>query len=241
MLKTEVSPKTPSLFQSFIPIIFLIILLSLNVIIWGDATLDGSNQIALLLAAAIGTIISFRLGANWEKIRDNIVKTIGKAMPAILILLLIGSLSGTWLLSGVIPAFIYYGLNVLHPSIFLFATVVISSLISLATGSSWSTIATIGVALLGIGHAMGINDAVKEAIKHIPENVPIVCESGSLAFSYQAGLHLLVETENQKKTKKSYLKNKNLADRIVQFHDKEFDLKVTQIEFNGKIWNLNDH
>ncbi len=160
MHKSRVFQKTPSLFQSFIPIIFLIILLSLNVIIWGDATLDGSNQIALLLAAAVGTVISFRLGADWEKIRDNIVKTIGKAMPAILILLLIGALSGTWLLSGVIPAFIYYGLNVLHPSIFLFATVVISSLISLATGSSWSTIATIGVALLGIGHAMGINDAI---------------------------------------------------------------------------------
>ncbi len=160
MQKSEAAQKAPSLFQSFIPIIFLIILLSLNVIIWGDATLDGSNQIALLLAAAVGTIISFRLGADWEKIRNNIVKTIGTAMPAILILLLIGALSGTWLLSGVIPAFIYYGLNVLHPSIFLFATVVISSLISLATGSSWSTIATIGVALLGIGHAMGINDAV---------------------------------------------------------------------------------
>jgi len=152
--------KSPTLFQSFIPIIFLIILLSLNVIIWGDATLDGSNQIALLLAASVGTIISFKLGADWEEIRDNIVKTIGKAMPAILILLLIGALSGTWLLSGVIPAFIYYGLNVLHPSIFLFATVIIASLVSLATGSSWSTIATIGVALLGIGHAMGISDAI---------------------------------------------------------------------------------
>lgn len=160
MSKTNLSKKDPTLLQSFIPIIFLVILLSLNVIIWGDATLDGSNQIALLLAAAVGTIISFKLGSDWEQTRDNIVKTIGKAMPAILILLLIGALSGTWLLSGVIPAFIYYGLNVLHPSIFLFATVVIASLVSLATGSSWSTIATIGVALLGIGHAMGINDAI---------------------------------------------------------------------------------
>ncbi|NPA44816.1 MAG: Na+/H+ antiporter NhaC [Chlorobi bacterium] len=160
MQKIVKEQNTPTLFQSFIPIIFLVVLLSLNVIIWGDATLDGSNQIALLLAAAVGTIISFKLGADWEQIRDNIVKTIGKAMPAILILLLIGALSGTWLLSGVIPAFIYYGLNVLHPSIFLFATVVIASLVSLATGSSWSTIATIGVALLGIGHAMGINDAI---------------------------------------------------------------------------------
>ena len=152
--------KLPSLLQSFIPIIFLIILLSLNVIIWGDETLNGSNQLALLLAASLASVIAFRLGINWIKLRTRIVKTIGKAMPAILILLLIGSLSGTWLLSGVIPAFIYYGLDVLHPSIFLFATVVIASLISLATGSSWSTIATVGVALLGIGHAMGIGDPV---------------------------------------------------------------------------------
>ncbi|MCD4791797.1 MAG: Na+/H+ antiporter NhaC [Bacteroidales bacterium] len=160
MRQNTKSVKIPTLWQSFIPIIFLIILLSLNVFIWGDDTLDGSNQIALLLAAAVATVITFRLGIGWEKIRKNIVKTIGKSMPAILILLLIGALSGTWLLSGVIPAFIYYGLDILHPSIFLFATVVISSLVSLATGSSWSTIATIGVALLGIGHAMGINDSI---------------------------------------------------------------------------------
>lgn len=152
--------KSPTLLQSFIPIIFLIILLSLNVIIWGDETLYGSNQLALLMAAALASVIAFRLGTNWLKLRKRIVKTIGKAMPAILILLLIGSLSGTWLLSGVIPAFIYYGLDILNPSIFLFATVVISSLISLATGSSWSTVATVGVALLGIGHAMGINDSI---------------------------------------------------------------------------------
>ena len=148
--------KTPSLFQAFIPIIVLIGLLSLNVIFFGDATLDGSNQIALLIAAGVGTIISLKLGLNWKKVREKIVKTIGSAMPSILILLMIGALSGTWLLSGVVPALIYYGLDILHPSIFLFAAVVISGLVSLATGSSWSTIATIGIALLGIGAAMGI-------------------------------------------------------------------------------------
>ena len=150
----------PSLFQAFIPLIVLIILLSLNVWFFGDTTLDGSNQIALLLAAMTGSIISLRLGVSWAKIRTRIVKTIGSSMPSILILLLIGALSGTWLLSGVVPALIYYGLDILHPSIFLFAAVVISSLVSLATGSSWSTIATIGVALLGIGVAMGISKPV---------------------------------------------------------------------------------
>jgi len=152
--------KRPSLLQAFIPIIFLIILLSLNVIFFKDATLDGSNQIALLLAASVASIISIKLGVGWLKIRDKIVSTIGSAMPSILILLLIGALSGTWLLSGVVPALIYYGLDILSPRVFLFSAVVIAGLVSLATGSSWSTIATIGVALLGIGSAMGISKPI---------------------------------------------------------------------------------
>lgn len=156
MNKTD-EKKLPTLFESLIPVIFLIILLSLNVIFWGDATLDGSNQIALLMAATLAAVIAYRKGITWTSMRKRVVKTIGKSMPAILILLLIGALSGTWLLSGVIPTLIYYGLDVLHPSIFLFATVVISGLVSLATGSSWSTIATIGVAMAGIGTALGIS------------------------------------------------------------------------------------
>jgi NhaC family Na+:H+ antiporter len=152
--------RKPTLLQAFVPIILLIFLLTLNVIYFGDSTLDGSNQIALLMAASVGTIISLRMGVSWLRIRNRIVKTIGSSMPSILILLMIGALSGTWLLSGVVPALIYYGLDILYPSIFLFAAVVISGLVSLATGSSWSTIATIGVALLGIGVAMGIKKPV---------------------------------------------------------------------------------
>jgi len=158
MQKKELQ-RSPNLLESLIPILFLIVLLTFNVLFWDD-TLAGSNQMALLMAAALASLISFRLGADWSFIRENIVKTIGAAMPAILILFLIGSLSGTWLLSGVVPAMIYYGLDILHPSIFLFAAVVISSLVSLATGSSWSTIATIGVALLGIGTAMGVSKEI---------------------------------------------------------------------------------
>jgi len=151
--------KSPTLFQAFIPIVFLIGLIGLNVYYVED-TLTGANQIALLLAATIASIIAVFLGHNWLDIRAKIVTTIGSAMPSMLILLLIGSLAGTWLISGVVPALIYYGLNILHPSIFLFATVIITSLISLATGSSWSTVATIGVALLGIGMALGFNEGL---------------------------------------------------------------------------------
>jgi len=149
--------KKVKLYNALIPLIFLITLLSLNVYFFGDDTLSGANQIALLLSAVVASVIAFFNGYNWEKIKAGIIKNIGSAMPAMLILLLIGSLAGTWMISGVVPTMIYYGLEILHPKIFLFATVIISSLVSLATGSSWSTVATIGVALLGIGLALGFS------------------------------------------------------------------------------------
>ncbi len=152
--------RKPTLFHAIIPLAFLILFLSLNVYLFGDDTLSGANQIALLLAATVGSIVAIYLGHNWYNVRAVIVSSIGSAMPSMLILLLIGSLAGTWMISGVVPALIYYGLKIMHPSIFLFATVVITSLISLATGSSWSTVATIGVALLGIGNALGFHEGI---------------------------------------------------------------------------------
>lgn len=156
----EKTRKEPSLFQALIPIIVLITLLTLNVLYFGDATLDGGNQFALILAAAIAGIIAIVLGNNWTDIRNSIVNSIGSAMPSILILLLIGALAGTWMLSGVVPTMIYYGLKIFHPSIFLFATVIISGIVSLATGSSWSTVATMGIALIGIGKTLGISEGI---------------------------------------------------------------------------------
>lgn len=134
-------------------------LLSLNVLFFDDP-LSGSNQIALLLAATIAGIIVRRNGQKWEVTSEKVVHTIGSAMPAMLILLLIGSLAGTWLISGVVPALIYYGLDVIQPSLFLVTAVVVCAVVSVATGSSWSTIATIGVALLGMGKAIGMNEAL---------------------------------------------------------------------------------
>ncbi|MCL3782209.1 Na+/H+ antiporter NhaC [Prolixibacteraceae bacterium JC049] len=151
--------KKISLLEALLPIGVLIVLLTLNVWYFDD-TLAGSNQIALLLAATIGSIVAIRRGIEWETVSKKIVSTIGSAMPSMLILLLIGSLAGTWLISGVVPVMIYYGLDLIHPSIFLVTAVIVSAVISLATGSSWSTIATIGVALLGIGKALGFNDAI---------------------------------------------------------------------------------
>ncbi len=151
--------REASLFTALLPILILIALLTLNVLLFED-TLSGSNQLALLIAAAVAGIISIRLGLRWIAIREKIVSTIGSAMPSILILLLIGSLAGTWMISGVVPAMIYYGLDIINPKMFLFTAVVVSSIVSVATGSSWSTIATIGVALIGIGRALGLNEAV---------------------------------------------------------------------------------
>ncbi|HPD94745.1 MAG TPA: Na+/H+ antiporter NhaC [Tenuifilaceae bacterium] len=152
--------KEPTILHGLIPIVFLILFLSLNTLFFGSDTLSGANQIALLLASTIGAVIAVILGHSWSSIRLMIVKTIGAAMPSMLILMLIGALAGTWMISGVVPTLIYYGLKILHPTIFLFATVVICAVVSVATGSSWSTVATIGVALLGIGNALGYNHAV---------------------------------------------------------------------------------
>lgn len=155
-----VEKKPPTLFQALIPIIILIALLTINVVVFGADAIGGANQIALLLGAAIAGIISFRLGHTWSEIETSIVKSISSAMAAMLILLTIGSLSGTWLLSGIVPAMIYYGLKVLNPTIFLLAACIVCSIVSVATGSSWSTVATVGIALLGIGKALDIHEGV---------------------------------------------------------------------------------
>lgn len=156
----ERAPATASLFQALLPVTVLIIMLGTNVYLFGSGSLDGSNQIALLLCAAVAGIISIRLGVGWQNIIKSMVGSISSAMSSIIILLLIGSLAGTWLISGIVPAMIYYGLQVLNPTIFLVAACVVCAMVSLATGSSWSTVATVGIALLGIGQTLGMQEGV---------------------------------------------------------------------------------
>ncbi|MCK5781732.1 MAG: Na+/H+ antiporter NhaC [Flavobacteriales bacterium] len=151
--------KKISLFNSFIPIIVLIPLLSYNVMVFDD-TLAGANQMALLFGALTAGFIGYFQGYNYEEMFEGVANNLKATSSAIVILLFIGSLAGTWLLSGIVPAMVYYGLQILNPTIFLFATAIISALVSLATGSSWSTVATIGVALLGIGKALGLPEEV---------------------------------------------------------------------------------
>lgn len=153
--------KQPSLIQSLVPIVVLVGLLAINVLqVYGDGALDGANQLALLLAATAAGLIGIYNGFDFDRIIEGVTKSIHSALSAIIILLLIGALAGTWLLSGIVPAMIYYGLDILNPTIFLFATCLICSIVSMATGSSWSTVATVGIALLGIGKALGIGEPI---------------------------------------------------------------------------------
>ncbi|MBT5403428.1 MAG: sodium:proton antiporter [Crocinitomicaceae bacterium] len=152
--------RRPTILLAVIPIIVLVTLLALNVYVYGEDATYGSNQIALLIAAAVATMIGFSLKFSWKEMQSGIVKSISAALPALIILLLIGSLAGTWMISGVVPTMIYYGLQILNPTIFLFAACAVSAIVAIATGSSWSTIATVGLALLGIGTVLGINPGV---------------------------------------------------------------------------------
>ena len=152
--------KSPTIFQALFPIIFLVVLLIINVSVFGDDALSGSMQIVLILSSAVASIIAFNLGFTWLEIQKGIVKSINSSIPSILILFLVGSLAGSWLLSGIVPAFIYYGIQILNAKIFLFAACIISIVVSMATGSSWTTSATIGIALIGIGRALDISDGL---------------------------------------------------------------------------------
>ena len=148
--------KELSLGVALLPIIILVLLLSYNVLIYGDDALGGSNQFILLIGGAIAGIIGFFYKVKYDTMLEKIAENLQSVTGALLILLFVGALAGTWLISGIIPAMIYYGLQILHPSIFLPACIIICAIISLATGSSWSTSATVGIALIGIGKVLGI-------------------------------------------------------------------------------------
>ena len=148
--------EKPSGWVSLIPFIVLIATLVLVIKVFGADALEGGSQVALLFATGVVVAISmvfYRI--PWKDFEDGILDNIRSVGSAILILLLIGAVAGSWMVSGVVPTMIYYGMKVIFPSIFLFATCLICALISIMTGSSWTTIATVGVALVGIGTAQG--------------------------------------------------------------------------------------
>lgn len=148
--------KLPSPLVSLVPIIALILLLFIVIRLFGSNALDGGSQIALLTATAVCILIGmvgYRI--PWRDFEHSMINNISGVASAIFILLIIGALSGMWMVSGVVPTLIYYGIQIIHPSFFLASTCIICAVVSVMTGSSWTTIATIGVALLGIGKAQG--------------------------------------------------------------------------------------
>lgn len=146
-----------SLWQALIPVVLLVGMLGYNVFIYGDDSLDGSNQFILLLGAAVAAIVGISKGAMFKNMIEDVAKNLKTTTEPVLILLMVGALAGTWLISGIIPTMIYYGLQILNPTIFLAACVVICAIISIATGSSWTTSATVGIALIGIADALGVS------------------------------------------------------------------------------------
>ncbi len=149
--------RDPTLPQSLIPVALLIVMLWASVRLFGDGSSSGPNQMALLLAAASAVLVGMWNGHKWDDLQEGMIQGVSISMGAIFILFTVGSLIGTWIMAGIVPAMIYYGLLLLHPSIFYLATVLICAVVSIAIGSSWTTAGTVGVALIGIAGALDVS------------------------------------------------------------------------------------
>ena len=146
---------------SLLPVLVLVTLLAVNIGLYGSDAILGASQVALLASAGVCVLIAtLFFKTPWKAFEEAIRANVADVAGATLILFLIGAVSGTWTMSGVVPAFIYYGVHLIHPKVFLLTACVICALVSVMTGSSWTTIATIGVALLGIGRAEGFSDGM---------------------------------------------------------------------------------
>ena len=154
------SDQSPRPIVSAIPLLVLIALLVFVIAVFGSDSLNGGSQVALLLAMAVCVTISMTVyRMSWKLFERQIMKTIGDVSITLVILLTVGMLSGSWMVSGIVPTLIYYGVQIISPQFFLFTSCIICALVSVLSGSSWTTIATIGVAFIGIGHALGISEA----------------------------------------------------------------------------------
>jgi NhaC family Na+:H+ antiporter len=151
-----VKNKQLNIWEALIPVFALVAMLAYNVFVFQDDAISGSNQFVLLLGAAVAVIVGHFNKVSFDTMMDHVGSNLKSVSGAILILLLVGSLAAAWLVSGVIPAMIFYGIKLINPTVFLPTAVVISALISIATGSSWTTSATIGIALVAIGEAIGL-------------------------------------------------------------------------------------
>ena len=151
--------KTNNRWLSYLPVVFLILSLALVIRLYGSDALAGGSQIALLFSTGIcGLIAVFCYKMKWSDLENATFNNFNKIASSIIILLLIGCLSGIWTVSGIVPTLIYYGVQIIHPQFYLLCTCLICCVVSVMTGSSWTTIATVGIALLGIGKAQGFSE-----------------------------------------------------------------------------------
>jgi NhaC family Na+:H+ antiporter len=149
----------PSPLLSLVPIFVLVAMLGVTIYIFGSDALAGGSQVCLLTATAFCVLIGMTMfKRTWKEYEEAMTTNIGNVGSALIILLLIGALSGAWMVSGIVPTLIYYGIQIIDPNFFLVSTCVICAIVSVMTGSSWTTIATIGIALLGIGKALGVEE-----------------------------------------------------------------------------------
>ena len=159
-MSEPIQPKIPSMLDSITPLIALVVMLTASVQLFGDNSSFGPNQIALMLAMGIAIIIGLKNKHTWESIEKAIVNGISISLGAILILLAVGALIGTWLLSGTVPTMVYYGLKIIDPSWFYAATCLVCGIVAMSIGSSWTTAATVGVAFIGIANGFEMSTAV---------------------------------------------------------------------------------
>ncbi|NLJ58733.1 MAG: sodium:proton antiporter, partial [Tissierellia bacterium] len=156
MSKVPREKKEATLGISLIPVIVVVAVLAVAIIVF-----EQDPHIPILIGAAVGALLAvYNLGYTWEEIETGIIDSIGSVMQAILILAVIGMLIGTWIGGGIVPTLIYYGLQILSPSFFLITALLLCSVVSVATGSSWTTAGTVGVALIGIAQGLGISPAL---------------------------------------------------------------------------------
>src|SRR4051812_39754842 len=146
----EASIREPSMLDALIPLIFMIGLLALSIVMFGiDASL-GPLQVALFMSAVVAAAVAHKNGYTWDRIGEEVVKGISLAMSAIMILLMVGALIGVWNMSGTIATIVYYGIQYLNPTWFYLAAALLTGMVGIVTGSSWTTAATLGVAFMGM-------------------------------------------------------------------------------------------
>lgn len=154
---SETDHREPSFIDAVIPVLALVLMLGLSVYLYGDGSSSGANQIALIMAGCVALVIGVKNGHTWREVEKAVAQGIANTFGAILILFAVGMLIGSWILSGTVPAMIYYGLQIINPSIFYFTACVLCAIAAISIGSSWTVAGTIGVGLMGIASGLGLS------------------------------------------------------------------------------------